>query len=545
VFRPSRWPGLIWVVPLTALAIVLWLGVQAYLRLGPTVTVSFATTGGIQAGQTKVAYRGVTVGHVVSVRMSKSLRTMVATLSFADTMKGHLGRGTRFWIAGKTVHVTNLSSLKALIAGPHIVISPQSGAMVRHFVALARPPVLKNGAEGETLTLRTADPGNLSRGAPITLHHYKVGEVLSIRMAPGGTQFDVYAFVARKYEHLINTRSRFWSAGAIRMDLGGGGPSLHLQSVPALLTGAIDVATPGPGSATQNGTAFTLYSSAAAARAAPGPHAVAYRVLLPGGPHGLAAGAKVTLEGEPAGVVTAVRAVYDPTAKQITTHARIALEPRLIPRAAGHPWHLDDPAPQMNAMLRSLIAQGLRARRASAVPVLGGELIALDLVAHVAPAALGAGAAPLIPAVGGAGSGQILARLSSILAEIKALPLPQIAHDIDAATQRLAALSASPGTTRTLARLDDVVARLDAITARTDKSWPTILAEVSRSAREAGAALQATRSLLSQRGGAASGPESATLPQALYELTRAARSLRALSDYLSGHPSAVITGRGR
>ena len=39
-------------------------------------------------------------------------------------------------------------------------------------------------------------------------------------------------------------------------------------------------------------------------------------------------------------------------------------------------------------------------------------------------------------------------------------------------------------------------------------------------------------------------PESADVPQALYEVTRAARSLRELSDFLDRHPEALIEGRG-
>jgi paraquat-inducible protein B len=31
VFRPSRWPGLIWAVPIAALAIIAWLGISALL----------------------------------------------------------------------------------------------------------------------------------------------------------------------------------------------------------------------------------------------------------------------------------------------------------------------------------------------------------------------------------------------------------------------------------------------------------------------------------------------------------------------------------
>ena len=67
-----------------------------------------------------------------------------------------------------------------------------------------------------------------------------------------------------------------------------------------------------PGKPATAGETFPLYPSEAAARDAPGPGAVPYRVTFSGGPHGLAAGAPVQLEGAPAGVVTAVAVEFDP-----------------------------------------------------------------------------------------------------------------------------------------------------------------------------------------------------------------------------------------
>jgi paraquat-inducible protein B len=544
-FRPSRWPGLIWAVPLAALGVILWLGLQAFIQQGPSVTVRFATTGGLRPGHTKVEFRGVTVGHVSSVHLSRSLRTMTATLNLMPTMHGHLGRGTKFWLAGTHVSIADPASLKAIISGPHIEVMPRPGPTVGHFVALAQAPEVTNPADGETITLRTGDPGNLGRGAKIYLHHYDIGEVRDIRMQPDGQYFTIKTFIARKYEHLVNLRSRFWSAGAVHLAMTGNGPSLQLQSVPAILNGAIDLETPGPAPLAHAGAVFRLYASKSAALAAPGHHAVPFRIRLPGGPHGLGAGARVMLEGMHAGVVTAVRSEYDPTAAALDTRVRIALEPRLIGRATGHPWNLTHPAPQMHAMIAALVAHGLRARLASAVPVVGGKIIALDLVPHASPVASPSGTPPLIPAVSGSGSGAIMAQVSDILAKIDALPLPEIAHNIHDATRRLAALSASPRTRRTLERVDRTITHLDAITRQTDARWPTIMAEVSRSAREAGAALRSARAMLAQQSGASSGPETSTLPRALYELSRAARSLRSLTSYLSGHPNAVILGRGR
>ncbi|MGH7161798.1 MAG: intermembrane transport protein PqiB, partial [Acetobacteraceae bacterium] len=212
----------------------------------------------------------------------------------------------------------------------------------------------------------------------------------------------------------------------------------------------------------------------------------------------------------------------------------------------GEPWNLDQPEPQMNAMLTRLIGKGLRAQLASSTPVIGAKEIALDLVPNAAPAALTPGNPPTIPAIGGAGGpNAIMAKLSQILAKINALPLPEIANNLREASAQLAKLSNSPQTTETLAHLDATIKHLDAITEQTEKQWPAIAADIRASTAEAAKALAAARALLQSQSVDAGAPGSTTLPHALYELTRAAQSLRELSNYLEGHPNSVIFGRGR
>lgn len=545
VFRRSRWPGLIWAVPIVALVIVGTLAVRSFMAEGPHTIVRFQTTGGIEAGQTSVKYRGVTVGHVTAVHLSPSLREMTVSLAFSSSMAGHLGRGARFWIAGTTPSVTDLSSLKALISGPYIGVAPAPGPTVGHFVGLEQPPVVKWEATGPTFTLTTSDPGNVSRGAPVYFQHFEVGEVLGVRFSPATRRFDVVVFIRPEYARLITERTRFWSAGAVHVALGGSAPGVKLESVPALFTGAIAFETPTGGKAAADGATFPLYPSEPAAESAPGPHAVPYRIKLAGGPHGLAAGATVTLEGSPAGVVTKVEALYDPDAGAMQTLVDIALEPERIARPAGKPWNRDQPAAQMNAMLATLIGNGLRAQLASSTPLIGAKEIALDLVPGAAPASLGTGSPPTIPAIGASGAAAIVAQLSDILAKLNALPLPEIANNLRAASASLAALGDSPATHQALAHLDATINHLDAITEETARQWPAIAADIRASTAEADKALAAARALLASESSDASMPESTTLPRALYELTRAAESLRALASYLEGHPNAVIFGRGR
>src|SRR4051812_12385723 len=92
--KPSRWPGWIWLLPVAAVGIVLYLGIQAWNAEGPTVHVVFASAAGIKAGNTKVKFYGQEVGDVESVTLDNDLKHTHVELSLASQMSGHLGPAT-------------------------------------------------------------------------------------------------------------------------------------------------------------------------------------------------------------------------------------------------------------------------------------------------------------------------------------------------------------------------------------------------------------------------------------------------------------------
>lgn len=544
VFRPSRWPGLIWAVPIAALAIIGWLGISAWLRAGPSVQVRFPVAGGLKAGNTKVEYQGFVVGHVGAVTLTRGLDRMKVEINFDAEMAGHLGPGTRYWLQGNNISLSDLSDIKDLISGPVIGVDPRPGKTVYKARGLGAAPVLQTPSSGLRLTLVTPELGHVGAGSPVYYKGYRLGEVLGVSLAPDGSRFAIRIFINAPWTKLVSGNTRFWNAGAVRLSTTGG-PGVALQSVPALLMGAVAFETPGgPAAPAKDGMRFKLYDSEAEARDAPGPGAVSYRAVFPGGPNGLRQGAPVRLEGAPAGTVTDIAMRYNPALGKLETAVTLVLDPLRIGLTAGR-WNLADPAPQMNAMLATLIGRGLRAEIGSSMPVVGGKLVELSLVRQAPPAVLLPGNPPQIPVFGSGGGdvNQLVAQLDDILASVNAMPLDQIAANVHSATARLAALAKAPETKRTLRHLDQTVTQIDEITRRTDAQLPAILGAVQQSATQAQAALASAQGLLDSEGPANAGPEDADLPHALYELSQAAQSLRALADFLDSHPGALIAGR--
>lgn len=530
VFRQVRWPGVIWSVPIIAFIIVGWLGLSAYLHRGPMVTVTFPISGGLDEGST-VEYRGLVVGHVADVRVGKSLSQMQVDIRFESTMNGHLGAGTLFWIAGRQVSITDLSSLKSVIAGPYIDILPHDGPTDGEVVGLGSSPVVNPELAGINVVISAAHKGNLSPGAGIFYGGFRIGTVENVAMIPDGSSFIVNAFIEAPYTHLLSSNSRFWNADGVAFQTSGGEPRISFLSLGALVSGALGVSTPKGGKTLAAADEFVLYANETLAVNAPGPYAVLYRTVIPGGPDGLAVGAPVTLEGEQIGDVQHVAMAFNQATGSLETAVDLQLDPERIPLAGGAAWDMADPRPQMDHMLAHLIAHGLRARLAQTVPMIGQEELALVIMPDATSATLMPGAIPMIPAIAGDSTANLLAQVSDVMANLKI------------ASAQLAALSQSPQTRHTLEHLSQTAGNVAAITLTTRQQVPALLADMRKATSQADQALQSAHELLAVNGGDAASPEAQTLPRALYELTRAAMALRELTNELQAHPNALIFGR--
>jgi paraquat-inducible protein B len=136
-----------------------------------------------------------------------------------------------------------------------------------------------------------------------------------------------------------------------------------------------------------------------------------------------------------------------------------------------------------------------------------------------------------------------MARAGDIVNKVDRLPLDQVAAEVHQATGRLAELSTSPELTRSLQNLERSLDNVQSVTTDARRQVRPILAQVSQAAAQAEDAVRAARGLMGGGGGAQNAAQTAALPDTLYELTRAARSLRELADYLDRHPEALIAGR--
>ncbi|MBK1876924.1 MCE family protein [Pelagicoccus mobilis] len=210
---------------------------------GPRVTVAFQDGAGLEAGKTKVQHKGLTVGTVDSVALSKDLSEVEAVITLNRSAKGLARDGSDFWILRPQIGLEGVTGLGTILSGPSIQVAPGIGPFKKRFTGLDRAP-LQGSQLGYHYTLRVDQLGSLNPGAPVLYKQFKVGEVVETKLAPDATAILITILINSPYDKLVRTNSVFWNASGIDMKVGLLGAKIQTDSLQSVLTGGIMFATP-------------------------------------------------------------------------------------------------------------------------------------------------------------------------------------------------------------------------------------------------------------------------------------------------------------
>jgi paraquat-inducible protein B len=187
VVKKKRQFSIVWLIPLVAALIGAWLAYRTLAEKGPTITITFTTAEGLEAGKTKIKYKDVDVGEVDAISLSKDLSHVIVTASLVKQAERYLTENTRFWVVRARVAAGQVSGIGTIFSGAYIGIDPgKSGKPVRAFKGLETPPVIVTGAPGRYYMLRADKLGSLDIGVPIYFRQIKVGEVVAYDLAKDG-----------------------------------------------------------------------------------------------------------------------------------------------------------------------------------------------------------------------------------------------------------------------------------------------------------------------------------------------------------------------
>jgi paraquat-inducible protein B len=542
--RRSRLAAIVWLVPIAAFLVVVWVGFRTFADHGPTITITFASADGLEAGHTKIRHKDVDIGTVKQVELTSDMSHVEVTAVLDRAVADHVTSNSRFWIVRPRVTAAGITGLNTLVSGVYIEMDPGpaagGGRAADHFAGLEEPPVVDEAdVPGTRFTLHAHDLASLSQDSPIYFRGIRVGEVLGYQLGKQAKQTDIFIYIRAPYDKLVRPKSHFWSVSGIAISAGAGGIRASTRSLEALIAGGVGFDTsdaamsddPSPRNAE-----FHLYNSVEEADQQPSGPTVTYLAYFPGSVHGLASGSSVELDGMRVGEVSDVHLDYDATTGTLRAPVTFEIDPTQLPLAKDHPVPSTD---RVNQAMDRLVKQGLRARLGSANLLTGERLIALEFMPDQPQAAIDySGPQPQIPTVASGDLDSLSASASQFMDKLANLPIAEIGaalHDIVAHVDQA---TAGPELGRAVKSLDRSLASLDQISQTANKEIGPTLASLHRTADAAAQTLEATQRLMG-----AGGDRSRDLPALIHEMTDASRSIRALTDYLDQHPEALLRGR--
>jgi len=110
----------IWLVPLLALIIALWLASQYYAKIGPTIKISFKSNAGLIANQSQIKLRDVTVGMVTQISLAEDGNGVVVKAQMNKEVASYLNHKAKLWIVHPDVGSHGVSGLDTLLSGSYI-----------------------------------------------------------------------------------------------------------------------------------------------------------------------------------------------------------------------------------------------------------------------------------------------------------------------------------------------------------------------------------------------------------------------------------------
>ncbi|HEX9391105.1 MAG TPA: MlaD family protein [Usitatibacteraceae bacterium] len=535
-----RWPfSPIWIIPIAAGLIAIGLAMEQIARQGPTVTISFKAAGGIVAGKTPIKYKDVTIGLVSSVRLSSDYSTVEVSAKISREAAGLMTEGASFWIVRPRATLSEVSGLNTLLSGNYIGFDRgKSGGDRRQFIGLETARVIEPDTPGRQFTLHTADAQHIEVGLPVYFRGLQVGQVTAYDLAPGGHAVDLKIFVNKPYEMNIHQSTKFWNASGLDVSVGAGGLSMRTESLLSLVVGGLafdNDPLSDDQSAAAEGSGFTLYRDRTTAMRQPDPNERRYVLYFNESLLGVATGSPVTLLGIQAGEVTNVGIAFDKATRQVRGRLEIMFSPeRLIERlpeaqiAGAH--ELDRNVGKRNALLEEMIKRhGLRAQLRTANFVTGQRYLAFEYFPHPPVVRMKWGQDPVELPVIPSTLPAFEEKLGALLTKLESLPLGELSAD----AQELMREAQT-----TLKSMNGLVKNVD------DKALPNLVAAVEDVHRT----LSAAERMLDGASTTLVGPDAPgqrELRSALQEMTRAARSLRVLSESLEQHPESLLRGRSK
>jgi paraquat-inducible protein B len=523
----SRWSrvSLIWILPVVVILAGIFVVIHEKLAQGTSIEIRFHNAEDLEANKTKIRYKDVEIGDVRDIHVSKDRKEVIVTAMIHRDASEYLVDDTRFWVVRPRISAAGVTGLGTLVSGAYISVDVGKSAIrSRHFVGLDVPPIVTSDLPGREFVLHADDLGSLDIGSLVFYRHITAGQVVGYALDPAGAGVTLKIFVNAPFDAYVTDGARFWQASGIDMSINSDGVKLRTESLTSILQGGVAFRAL-PGSArteAPSDTTFTLYPDEDRAMRPTETEIRTFVMYFNGSLRGLSPGAPVELHGIAVGEVKSVDVEYDRDAGDLRFPVTVDIYPQRIRgrKARGvQPPAGNDPGTSSRKLVDSLVAHGLRAELKTGNLLTGQKYVDLDMHADAPEEKVWWNEPPWVFPTVSNGLDEFQDSMGSIARKLNKVPFDQISYRL---------LSTMTSLEQTLKSTDQLMRHVDG----------SIAPQVEATLAEAQAAMKNAKDLLAQ-----DAPLQSDLGATLLQLSRAAKSVTALVEYLERHPESLLRGK--
>ncbi|MNK04583.1 Paraquat-inducible protein B [compost metagenome] len=524
VARRRDWmPSLVWFIPIIAALVGITLVAHILMQRGPEIVLSFKTAEGLEAGKTAVKYKDVQIGIVEGLRLARDRSHVRVTVQLNKDAEAFTAKDTRYWVVRPRLDTSGISGLGTLLSGAYIGVDAGiEEATADEFTGLEVPPIVTRDASGRQFLLRANDIGSLDVGSPVYFRRVKVGQVAAYELDKDGKGVTLRVFVNAPYEKFVEANTRFWHASGLDMQVNASGLTLRTQSLATILLGGIafgtpDLGTPSASPAAIENAAFALAEDEAAAMKQKDGTSETMLLFFNQSLRGLSPGAPVDFRGVVIGEVKSIGVEFDRDEREFRMPVLIQIYPDRLRRQATD--ESKESKYTQKQRLQFLINKGLRAQLRPGNLLTGQVYVALDFFPKLPPVKVDMNKTPFeLPTVPNS-LDELQAQIKDIATKLNKVPFDEIGKDLRTA---LATLN------KTLISAEELTRTLN----------NDVSPEITAAMKDARKTINSAEQTLSQ-----DSPLQQDMREAMREITRAAGSVRVLTDYLERHPESLLRGK--
>lgn len=260
--KPTRFSQLwLWGLPLVCSLLSLGLLLSAWMERGHVITIEFDNGHGVKP-EDRLKHKGIEIGTIERVELARDLSKVLVTVRIQEHAKSIAREGSRFWIVRPQITPNTITGLETVLGAKYLAVEPGKldAPLKTKFIGLDNPPTSVSQPGSLELVLDSPSRRGLAPSAPIQFRGYKIGQVIDLGLSSDSRSVQVRCSIDPEYRDLVRKGSKFWNRSGWRLDIGLTGVEIEAETIPQILAGGIEMATPeGAGELVSTGHRFELH----------------------------------------------------------------------------------------------------------------------------------------------------------------------------------------------------------------------------------------------------------------------------------------------